>query len=280
MAAVHEKLLEERLTSLRLARSWSPRLVSKLESYIRSASDAELLRVNALRFAADKGLAGAETIDLFLHAAALGLFEMNWVILCPLCSCVIDSFRALRNLDSHCRCTICHVDQIADLDDMIAVTFSISPAVRKSMYHDPHQLSVADYCFRYKSTMDGLSPDGTPFTAIKEKVTVALTYLPPGEMTELEVTAENGLLRAYSPDTDAWFLIAVDPTLPARETRLSIRCDSETCDPTDGTVAPGKLTLKSPILPQRSRLSASFVSRRTSRCRRSISLRSCRESSF
>jgi hypothetical protein len=79
----------------------------KLESNIRSASAAELLRINPLRFAADKCLAAAETIDLFPHAAALGLFEMNWVILCPLCSCVIDSFRALRNLDKHCRCVIC-----------------------------------------------------------------------------------------------------------------------------------------------------------------------------
>ena len=46
MAAIDEKLLEERLTALESARSWSPRLVSKLESHIRSASDAELLRVN------------------------------------------------------------------------------------------------------------------------------------------------------------------------------------------------------------------------------------------
>jgi hypothetical protein len=68
MAAIDEKLLEERLTALESARAWSPRLVSKLESHIRSGSDAELLRMNPLRFAADKGLAGAETIDLFLHA--------------------------------------------------------------------------------------------------------------------------------------------------------------------------------------------------------------------
>ena len=97
MAAIDEKLLEERLTALELARTWSPRLVSKLESHIRSAGDAELLRMNPLRFAADKGLAEAETIDLFLHAASLGLFEMNWILLCPVCSCVIDSFRALKN---------------------------------------------------------------------------------------------------------------------------------------------------------------------------------------
>ena len=108
MAAIDEKLLEERLTALESARTWSPRLVSKLESHIRSASDAELLRINPLKFAADKSLDEEETIDLFLHAAALGLFEMNWILICPVCSCVIDSFRALKNLNSHCRCTNCH----------------------------------------------------------------------------------------------------------------------------------------------------------------------------
>ena len=77
MAAIDEKLFEERLTALESARSWSPRLVSKLESHIRSADDAGLLRINPFTFAAEKGLGEEETIDLFLHAAALGLFEMN-----------------------------------------------------------------------------------------------------------------------------------------------------------------------------------------------------------
>jgi len=244
MAAVDEKLLEDRLAALESARGWSPRLVSRLESQIRSASDAELLRINPLKFAADKSLGEAETVDLFLHAAALGLFEMNWVILCPLCSCVIESFRALRNLDSHCRCTICHVDLVAALDDMIAITFTINPAVRRIAYHDPEQLSVEDYSYRYRSMMEGLAPDGTPFTTIKEKVTVALSYLQPGEITELKVAAEGGLLRGYSPDTDATFLLAVDPTLPPAETRLSIRCDGETCDPANATVPTGKLTVE------------------------------------
>ena len=74
---IDEKLLEERLTALKSVRPWTPRLISKLESHIRSASDTELLRINPLRFAADKSLGELETIDLFLHAAALGLFEMN-----------------------------------------------------------------------------------------------------------------------------------------------------------------------------------------------------------
>ena len=244
MAAIDEKLLEERLTALESARTWSPRLVSKLESHIRSASDAELLRINPLKFAADKGLAEAETIDLFLHAASLGLFEMNWILLCPVCSCVIDSFRALKNLNSHCRCTNCRVDLVAALDDMIAVTFTVNPAVRRIAYHDPETLSVEDYTFRYRMAEEGLIPDGTPFTRIKQMLTRALAYLEPGETTTLEVTAEPGALRGSSFDGDAGFVFIVDPALPPAEQRIAIRCDIDSCTPEGGTIAPGKVTFE------------------------------------
>ena len=100
-----------------------------------------LLRINPLKFAADKSVAEAESIDVFLHAASLGLFEMNWILLCPVCSGVIDSFRALKTLNSHCRCTNCRADFVAALDDMIAVTFTVHPAVRRIAYHDPETLS-------------------------------------------------------------------------------------------------------------------------------------------
>jgi len=244
MAQIDEKLLEERLSALESARTWSPRLVSKLESHIRSVGDAELLRMNPLRFAADKGLAAPETIDLFLHAASLGLFEMNWILLCPVCSCVIDSFRALKNLNSHCRCTNCRIDLVAALDDMIAVTFTVNPAVRRIAYHDPETLSVEDYTFRYRMAEEGQIPDGTSFTKIKQMLTRALTYIEPGKATTLEVTAEAGALRGGSFDGDAGFVFIVDPSLPTAEQRIAIRCDLDSCIPDGGTVAPGRVTFE------------------------------------
>jgi len=95
---------------------------------------------------------------------------MNWNLICPICSCVIDSFRALKNLNSHCRCTICHVDLVAALDDMIAITFTVSPSIRRIAYHDPGILPAEDYLLRYASAPEGLIPDGTPFAKVKEKL--------------------------------------------------------------------------------------------------------------
>jgi class 3 adenylate cyclase len=244
MAAIDEKLLEEGLTALESARAWSPRLVSKLESHIRSADDAGLLRINPFRFAPEKGLGEEETIDLFLHASALGLFEMNWILICPICSCVIDSFRALKNLQSHCRCTICHVDMVAALDDMIAITFTVSPSIRRIAYHDPATLAAEDYVLRYTSAPEGLIPDGTPFAKVKEMLTRATAYLEPGKTVVMEVGAEAGAIRGFSVNADTSFLFLIDPALPSAEQRIAIRCDENSCQPDGLTLAPGKVTLE------------------------------------
>ena len=77
MAIVDEQLLESRLAELELARSWSPRVVSRLEHLIRSGDDAALFRVTPIKFGQQHHLSGPEAIDLFLHATAAGLFTMN-----------------------------------------------------------------------------------------------------------------------------------------------------------------------------------------------------------
>jgi class 3 adenylate cyclase len=241
MAAIDEKLLETRLTALESARTWSPRLVSKLETHIRSAGDFDLLRINPLKFAADKGLQEEETIDLFLHASALGLFEMNWILICPICSCVIDSFRALKNLRSHCRCTHCHLELMAALDDMIAITFTVNPAVRRIAYHDPLTLSAEDYLFRYRSANEGLLPDGTPFVKMREMLSRGLAYFEPGKTTALEIIAEAGALHGSSSDSDAGIHFIVDPALPPGEQRIAIRFDLESSTPDTGTIAAGNV---------------------------------------
>ncbi len=94
-AEMNEKALDQGLAALETARTWSPRVISKLESHLRSAEDKPLFRINPFTFAADKNIPEGEVIDLFLHATSIGLFEMNWMLVCPLCSCAVESFHSL-----------------------------------------------------------------------------------------------------------------------------------------------------------------------------------------
>src|SRR6185437_12165174 len=118
---INEKALEERLTALEAAKAWSPRVVSRLETLLRTGADEALFRINPIRFAAERSIAETEAIDLFLHGTATGLLEMDWLLLCPMCSDVVESFRSLRHLHSHYHCHLCQTDYEAALDDYITV---------------------------------------------------------------------------------------------------------------------------------------------------------------
>jgi Family of unknown function (DUF5939) len=161
---VDEKKLEERLVALEAAKSWSPRVVSRLEMLLRSGTDEELYRINPIQFAIEKSIAEAEAIDLFLHACVAGLFDMDWMLVCPMCSDVVESFRSLRKLHTHFHCNLCQSDYDAALDDYITVTFTVSPAVRGLRFHNPDVLSAWDYGFFYKMTPGGVLPDGVPLS--------------------------------------------------------------------------------------------------------------------
>ena len=50
-AMIDEKKLEERLVALEAAKSWSPRVVSRLETLLRSGTDEALYRINPIQFA-------------------------------------------------------------------------------------------------------------------------------------------------------------------------------------------------------------------------------------
>jgi class 3 adenylate cyclase len=138
MVTIDEPLLEQRLTALEGARGWSPRAVSRLEALIRSPDDMSLFRINPLRFARERNVVETEAIDLFLHATAAGLFTMDWMVLCPLCSSIVKSFSTLRAITTnHYHCQFCQNEYEAALDDYIVIAFTVAPTVRAIPFHQP-----------------------------------------------------------------------------------------------------------------------------------------------
>ena len=158
MTNVQERLLESKMTEVEQARSWSPRVISKFETLIRSGDDLSLYRINPLAFARDRAISEAESIDLFLHATRSGLFEMSWDVVCPQSGMVLDSFGALRTLKTHYVCGLCDVTGDTDLDDFIEVTFTVSPQLRRLPFHDPDSLSVEDFHWKLRFLNDGRIP--------------------------------------------------------------------------------------------------------------------------
>src|SRR5690242_18498029 len=214
MTNVQDLLLETKMTEIEQARSWSPRVISKFEALIRSGDDLSLYRVNPLAFARDRAMADAESIDLFLHAARCGLFEMNWDVLCPQSGMVLDSFGALRTLKTHYVCGLCDVSGDTDLDDFIEVTFSVSPKLRRLAFHDPDTLSVEDFHWKLRFGDDGRLPgQQVRFLDVLRGFVRGMTFLSPRTRTVLRADVGPGSLSGVNVQTQAAFAlpIAGDP---------------------------------------------------------------------
>lgn len=192
---INESLLDNALARLEQVRAWSPRLISKLETFIRTADDAALFRLNPVRYAAEKGVAENEAIDLFLHCAKLGLFEMEWHMVCACCGHVFQNLRGMGDLHAHFVCNICRMENTIALDDFIQVAFTISPAIRPLAYHTPNSLSAYDYLFHYQLAA-GLDryPQQISNESYLYQSTKAITYLEPGAELELTWDATPGLV--------------------------------------------------------------------------------------
>ena len=243
-ATINEKMLEERLSALETARPWSPRVMSRLEALIRSGEDEALFRINPIKFAADKGMAEAETIDLFLHATAQGLFEMNWMLLCSLCGCMTESFGSMNRLHDHHHCNLCQTNLDAKLDDYIAVTFTVSAQIRPIKFHRPEDLSPQEYCFVYNVAPEGKGAGRARVPRHHQGRDRGLSYLPPGAVTRFEVEAEAGPVDRLDPAKRRRLRLCRRRRGRAQEQTLRLHLSDGACDPAAATIAPGKLVLE------------------------------------
>jgi len=239
LATLNEQVLEERLAKLEAARSWSPRVVSRLETLLRSEAEEAVFRVNPIQFGGDKGIAEAEAVDLFLHATLAGLFETDWALVCPLCSDVVESFRSLNTLHNHFHCTMCHSDYEATLDDCIMVTFTVSPAVRRIRFHDPDSLSAWDYALIYRGTPIGVTPQGVPWFEVIKSCVRGVARLKPGETAELAIDLKPCVLVGFDMMSDASFGFAVTEQSASAPQRVPIVIDGGAWNPIEGTLATG-----------------------------------------
>ena len=188
---------------------WRP----SIERLVKNAPDHELNRINALDLAAREGLDEERVIAALLHAAQLGLFEMSWNVMCPGCSGVLDANTTLKTLDqAEYSCALCAAGYEMTLDNMVEVTFTVSPRVRKIAAHTPDELSVPEY-YRQVFWSTGIDLPAE-YEKLLEEVTLDAVELPPGERAILSLQLPAEFLIVFDPVTHAAQFIDVkgEPT--------------------------------------------------------------------
>ncbi|HEX4766503.1 MAG TPA: adenylate/guanylate cyclase domain-containing protein [Lichenihabitans sp.] len=185
-----------------LGRSADPKAAAAIEALVRDGTDRDLNRINALALAARCGLPEHDMTSAFLHAARLGLFDMSWNVLCPGCGGVLDAGTTLKSVNrAEYHCLLCAAGYEPTLDEMVEVTFTVSPRARRIAAHDPDSLPMWEYARQmfWSSGVD-LPED---FSEIVERTVLDGVELPPGERALLSLQLPEAFVIAFDPVTHA-----------------------------------------------------------------------------
>jgi class 3 adenylate cyclase len=189
-----------------------------IERTIREGGDRDLCRVNVLSFAGKHRLDEEKTISAFLHAARLGLFELSWNVICPGCGGVLDATSTLKtvNRDEY-DCGLCATGYKPTLDEMVEVTFTVSPRVRRIGAHTPDTLPETEYYRQifWSSSID--LPDD--LDAALSEFTMDSIELEPGERAVLSVQLPDDFVIVFDPVTHGTQFIDVKGE-PTRERQV------------------------------------------------------------
>jgi class 3 adenylate cyclase len=239
-AGLDERLLAAKLREIADSLPGHNPSLRVLESFVRTASDQELVRINPIRFAATRGIDEANAIELFLHARRARLFTMEWQYVCPGCGSIATRFPSLDLARARYFCGICRADREADLSGFIEVSFTVSPSVRATLYHVPESLDAEAYLLSYRFTENGVVQDGSSLRDFYRRSAVIVAYVDPGATKAFCLSLEPGfLLLTDGP------LIEVSGVLARRNDPIEItfRSDGAETEPEKILVAPGPLEL-------------------------------------
>lgn len=179
--------IDERVARV-VGRGGDPLIVDALARDVGALPAPNLARLRPRRWAREHGFAEEPTLDVFLLAAAEGLLELRWDILCPSCRIPSSIEESLRALESHGRCEVCNLDFEHDLARSVELVFRAHPAVR--------QADAGVYCIG--------GPAHSPHV-------VAQVRLPAGERMALDLTLGEGRYEVRGRGLPQAWPFAVDP---------------------------------------------------------------------
>jgi class 3 adenylate cyclase len=158
----------ERLTAAGVA----PELVRRLVRLIERGDELAVARLRPYALADAWGSSRREVLEACLQATRVGLLELQWDLLCPLCRGAKESAPTLGGVDPHVHCEACNIDFSVNFDRSVELTFRPTAAIRV--------VERLDYCVG--------GPRLTPHIAAQQ-------LLRAGERRSLEVVLEPGRYR-------------------------------------------------------------------------------------
>ncbi|MEZ0368145.1 MAG: DUF5939 domain-containing protein [Candidatus Sericytochromatia bacterium] len=104
--------------------------VTRFAEILASLDDWQLYRLSPLQLVREHGIELPLLLDLLLHSTRLGLFDLNWTVVCPGCGSIEYTFETINALKTGTVfCPTCNRDFAFVLDEQVEVSFSLHPGI-------------------------------------------------------------------------------------------------------------------------------------------------------
>jgi serine/threonine protein kinase/class 3 adenylate cyclase len=198
ISSSRRRVLEQRIEEL-ILKGASPKGTQILQYFLIHASAQEVARIRPLALAQRLKIDEEMMIDTCLRAVGVGILQLRWDVICPLCRVPSGRKNTLKELKEHEECPTC--DQAFKIDFVSAVemVFEVHPEIR--------QADNKLYCA------------GGP---VHSPHLVAQIRLAPAERMELPLTLSEGNYRLRGPQLPWSAELRILPSAGLRRWEISL----------------------------------------------------------
>ncbi|MFN2492011.1 MAG: DUF5939 domain-containing protein [Pyrinomonadaceae bacterium] len=204
LAAIRERLLADAADA---------EAADLLLEFIQKADDFALAHIRPYELADRWELSRRTVLETCLRATRVGLLDLQWDLLCPLCRGPQESGNSLRDIDPQVHCETCRIDFTADFERFVELTFRPNASIRV--------VEVKNYCMG--------SPQRTPHVVAQQLLpaqTQRLLTMPlePGNyrFRALELSGEQKV-KVSEQGRDSALVSISDHGWPREELAVALR---------------------------------------------------------
>lgn len=149
-----------------------PAIVNALRTHIQQADDMQLQKMRPYELAGKWRYERKQVLSVFLHATRLGMLELHWDILCPLCRGTQQSTGTLQEISTPVHCESCNISFDVNFDRLVEIVFRPHPSIKR--------IQAETFCIG--------GPQITPHIIVQKKIS-------PGSSPAIPVTVTEGAYR-------------------------------------------------------------------------------------
>ncbi len=149
-----------------------PEVAERLVNTLRQADDLAAATLRPYELADKWREPRRDVLEACLLGTRIGLLDMRWDLLCPLCRGVKASANTLADITQEVHCEVCHIDYTANFEQSVELTFHPNAQIR--------EITATEYCVG--------GPETTPHVEVQQ-------LLEPGELRELQGKLPPGRYR-------------------------------------------------------------------------------------